>query len=82
MIHVFSHNLCYFIVMYDNLIEAPGKDSASTPATDVRSSDKLVGKSGREEPGDHFDSPAPIHHLSFLSSKSSSSSCLKCCWVL
>jgi hypothetical protein len=68
--------------MYDNLIEAPGKDSASTPAKDARSPDKLVSKSRGEEPGDHFDAPTPMHHLSFLSSKSSNSSCLKCYWVL
>jgi hypothetical protein len=79
---MFSHNLCYFVVMYDGLIEAPGKGSASTPATDARSPDKLVSKPRVEEPGDHFDAPAPMHHLLFLSSRSSSSSCLKCYWVL
>jgi hypothetical protein len=79
---VSSHNLCYFVVMYDNLIEAAGKDSTSTPATDARSVDKLVSKSRGEEPGDHSDAPAPMHHLLFLSSRSNSSSCLKCYWLL
>jgi len=48
----------------DNLVEAAGKNSASissTPARDARSPDESVTKSGGEEPGDHFDIPAPKH---------------------
>jgi len=48
----------------DNLVEAAGKNSASissTPARDARSPDESITKSGGEEPGDHFDIPAPKH---------------------
>jgi hypothetical protein len=54
--------LCYFVVICDNWIETAGKDFASTsstPATDARSPDKSVIKTGGQEPGDHFDAPAP-----------------------
>jgi hypothetical protein len=48
----------------DNLVEAAGKNSvsiSSIPARDARSPDESITKSGGEEPGDHFDIPAPKH---------------------
>ena len=65
----------------DNLVEAAGKNSVSippTPARGARSPYELITESRGEEPGDHFDIPAP-KHCPLFHNANNSSFWLKCC---